>query len=101
MTQCKINNDDLSIVFFDSDDVPIVYRLDNGAEIELIDDEISMIVLPNFIQQIPFQPLNEEDIELGDIIEIDKDLLQIQLHIQDKNINIKLDISSLDRKIYI
>lgn len=101
MTQCKLNNNDLNIIFIESDEVPTVYRLDNGAEIEFINDNVSMIVLPNLTQQIPFSPINDTDISLNSIKEIDKDLVEIQLIIQDKNMNIKLDISSLNRKVYI
>lgn len=101
MTQCKLNNNDLNIIFIESDEVPIVYRLDNGAEIEFINDSVSMIVLPNLTQQIPFSPISDTDISLNSIKEIDEDLVEIQLIIQDKNMNIKLDISSLNRKVYI
>ena len=103
MTQCRIHNNDLYIVFIESDEVPISIRLDNGTEIEFINDEVSAIVLPNFMLQLP--NIQFDKIWLEQIQEIDDDLIQIELRIQDgeriNNINAKLDISSLNRKVYI
>lgn len=103
MTQCTIHNNDLYIVFIESDEVPISIRLDNGTEIEFINDEVSAIVLPNFMLQLP--NIQFDKIWLEQIQEIDDDLIQIELRIQDgeriNNINAKLDISSLNRKVYI
>lgn len=103
MTQCTIHNNDLYIIFIESDEIPISIRLDNGTEIEFINDEVSTIVLPNFMLQLP--NIQFDKIWLEQIQEIDDDLIQIELRIQDgeriNNINAKLDISSLNRKVYI
>ena len=104
MTQCKIFNNDLHIIFIESDETPISVRLDNGTEIEFINDEVSVIILSNFMLQLPMG-INFNKIWLESIQEIDEDLVQIELRIQDgetiNSINAKLDISSLNRKVYI
>ena len=38
MTQCRIVNQDVHIIFIESDEVTIIKRLDNGTEIEFNDD---------------------------------------------------------------
>ena len=81
MTQCTIHNNDLYIVFIESDEVPISIRLDNGTEIEFINDEVSAIVLPNFMLQLP--NIQFDKIWLEQFQEIDDDLIQIELRIQD------------------
>lgn len=104
MTQCRIVNQDVHIIFIESDEVPIIKRLDNGTEIEFIDDNVSAIILPNFLNQLP-PGLQFNELELETINEIDKDLIQIIFNIKGpkatNSIRATLDISSLHQKLYI
>lgn len=104
MTQCKINNNDVHIIFIESDTIPNIIRLDNGTEIEFIDDDVSAIVLPNLMQQLP-HGMSVDEISLDSIQEIETDIVLIVLNIksgeQISNINVRIDISSLNQKVYI
>lgn len=104
MTQCKIDNNDIHIIFIESDEIPNIIRLDNGTEIEFINDDISAIVLPNLMQQLPYG-MSIDEISLESIQEIENDIILVVLNIksggQISNINVRIDISSLNQKVYI
>ena len=102
MTQCQLINNDLIINFIEDDsDVVQVYQFENGSEIEVIDDKIASIILPNFLNQVPFSVNTDTEVKLSKIHEIDDGLLEIQLDLQGQNINVKTDTSTLKRKVYI
>lgn len=102
MTQCQFINNDLIINFIEDDsDVVQVYQFENGSEIEVIDDKIASIILPNFLNQVPFPVNTDTEVKLSKIHEIDDGLLEIQLDLQGQNINVKTDTSTLKRKVYI
>lgn len=99
MTQCHINNEDLNIVFQETNEVPIVLKLDNGSEFDFVDDELVNICLPNFLRQIP-NNIQFEEICFDKITWIDDNVIKVELYIilpnkQRQSININVDISSL------
>lgn len=102
MPIAKINdNGDLCIIFNEdkfNEDFLIVFRLDNGAELNFYDDEIVALILPNFESQLGRGPLLGLDISLDNITMQGDDIL-FNLNIQGQNINGKIDCSSIKGKV--
>ena len=101
MTQARIDEfGNLNIIFneIDDDDVVLVAKVDNGAEIEYIDDTIYKVVLPNFEQQLNRGSLLGLEIDITNIY-MEDDILLFELKIVNDFINCKVDLSSIDSKI--
>lgn len=97
MTQVEIDNGDLRFIFNKyQDETPMIYRLDNGGELEFIDDECVGLVLPNFEQQLNRGIIN--DIELENSTLSDDDFI-FNLIIDGQNITGRINLSSLNSKI--
>ena len=97
MVQVQVNNGDLRFIFKEYEDVtPIVYTLDNGGELEFVDDDFVALVLPKFEQQLNRGHI--EDIELNNMDLIENDFV-FNLTVDGQDINGRVNISSLDSKI--
>ena len=96
MTQVEIDNGDLRFIFNKYTGTPIVYRLDNGGELEFVDEECVGLVLPNFEQQLNRGTIN--NIELEDS-SLNNDDFIFNLIIDGQNITGRINLSSLDSKI--
>lgn len=99
MQHVKIMNGDLHIIFKEYDeDVVMCYRLDNGSEMEVVDDELVGLILPNFESQLGRGSLSDKDIKLEDLKVEDENIL-FRLEIDNQTINGRIDCSSLNSKI--
>jgi hypothetical protein len=98
MSQVKVVNNDLYIIFNEIDDVLISYKLDNGAEFDFYNNELAQIVLPNFESQLNRGSLENVPIELVDTV-IDDKKIKLSIKILNDTINISLDCSSIIHKL--
>lgn len=97
MTHVQMDNGDLHFIFKKYEDkTPLIYKLDNGGELEFIDDEFVGLVLPNFEQQLNRGHIN--DIKLENI-HLENDDVVFNIVVNGQNIAGKVNLSSLDRKI--
>lgn len=96
MVQCSINSiGDLRFNLKDiNDDCVSVCKLSNGGEVEFVNDECVAVVLPGFEQQINFNIVNKDDINIHDF-HIEDDVLLFTIDIDGQIINGKLGLSSL------
>lgn len=96
MKQAKVYNGNLHIIFNDKieNQFAIVYKLDNGAELEFVDNELVALILPNFEQQLGIGSLAEIPIDLKNI-KMDNNLILFTLDIQGQNINGRIDCTSI------
>lgn len=96
MKQAKVYNGNLHIIFNDKieNQSAIVYKLDNGAELEFVDDELVTLILPNFEQQLGIGSLTEIPIDLKNI-QMDNNFILFTLDIQGQNINGRIDCASI------
>lgn len=76
-------------------DVVTCYRLDNGAEIECIDDKCVAIVLPQFALRIN-RDIQQVELESLDFID---DVVHFNLDIGGQFINGRVNIASLNDKL--
>lgn len=98
MSQIKVENGDLYIIFNENkDDVLVSYKLDNGAEFDFFNNELIQLVLPNFEKQLNRGPLSDVDMELLDV-QFNGTKLILPLKIVNDTINISLDCSSMEHK---
>lgn len=97
MTQANIDsNGDLHITFSEkTDDVITTYKLDNGAELDFIDEELVELILPNFEEQLGRGSLLGLEIKLNDI-SLDGMIILFSLDIHGNIINGRVDCSSLE-----
>lgn len=94
MTQVSIDNGDLKFIFKEIDESQsVIYKLDNGAEVEFYNDDFVSLILPNFQQQLGHQHINS--IELEDICLRNEDVLFTVVINEQQKINGKVNISSL------
>lgn len=99
MSQIKIENGDLYIIFKDGQyDVLVSYKLDNGAEFDFDGDEPVQLILPNFEAQLNRGSLANVPIELLDVIFEDTKII-LPIKIINDTITISLDCSSIIRKL--
>lgn len=97
MVQVQIDNGDLRFIFKEYGDVtPIIYTLDNGGELEFVDDDFVALVLPRFEQQLNLGYI--EDIDLKHMSLVNDDFV-FNLTVNGQDINGRVNISSLDSKI--
>lgn len=96
MNQVEIINGDLYLIFNESNKKSpiIVEKLDNGAELNFIDDKLSSLMLPNFEQQLGQGSLSGLEIKLTDV-HMDDFTILFTLNIDGRNINGKIDCSSI------
>lgn len=96
MKQAKVYNGNLHIIFNNKieNQSAIVYKLDNGAELEFVDDELVTLILPNFEQQLGIGSLTEIPIDLKNI-QMDNNFILFTLDIQGQNINGRIDCASI------
>lgn len=94
MSTVKIIGGNLHIVFNDSDEPAVVYKLDNGAELEFNNDTLSALILPNFERQLNIGDLSNIDIALLDI-QMQDSVILFTLDIQGQHINGRVDCSSM------
>lgn len=96
----KVINGDLYIILQEvKDDVLVSYKLDNGAEMDFIDDELVQIILPNFESQLGRGALDSVPIKLLNSQFVDDSKLILSIQIINDSINITLDCSSIQGKI--
>ena len=99
MSQIKVENGDLYIIFNENkDDVLVSYKLDNGAEFDFYDNELVQLVLPNFENQLNRGSLSDVSMELLDVTFNDTKIT-LPIKIINDTINISLDCSSIIHKI--
>ena len=99
MSQIKVENGDLYIIFNENkDDVLVSYKLDNGAEFDFYDNKLVQLVLPNFENQLNRGSLSDVSIELLDVTFNDTKIT-LPIKIINDTINISLDCSSIIHKI--
>lgn len=99
MSQIKIENGDLYIIFKDNEyDVLISYKLDNGAEFDFDGDELVQLVLPHFEAQLNRGSLSNVSIELLDVSFEDTKII-LPIKIINDTITISLDCSSIIHKL--
>ena len=96
MVLCNIDDiGDLRFSFKDNDsDCISIHKLSNGGEVEFADDECIAIVLPGFEQQINFNVINKDNINILDF-RIEDDVLLFTIDIDGQIINGKLGLASL------
>lgn len=99
MTYVDINDaGDLSFFFKEIDnearDMIMVHTLPNGSELEIMDDEVIALVLPNFRQKLNMGDITNSDISLENIELVD-DMFIFHLNVYDKLINGRVDLVSL------
>lgn len=96
MTQSKVMNGDLHIIFSEKndDDVVVVEKLDNGAELEFVDDNLVTLILPNFEAQLGRGPLSGLEINLKNV-HMDNDTILFNIDVEGQSINGKVDCSSI------
>lgn len=97
MTQANIDsNGDLHITFSEkTDDVTTTYKLDNGAELDFIDEELVELILPNFEEQLGRGSLLGLEITVNNV-SLDDMTILFSLDIQGHTINGRVDCSSLE-----
>ena len=99
MSQIKVENGDLYIIFNENkDDVLVSYKLDNGAEFDFYDNKLVQLVLPNFENQLNRGSLSDVSMELLDATFNDTKIT-LPIKIINDTINISLDCSSIIHKI--
>lgn len=99
MSQIKVENGDLYIIFNENkDDVLVSYKLDNGAEFDFYDNKLVQLVLPNFENQLNRGSLSNVSMELLDVTFNDTKIT-LPIKIINDTINISLDCSSIIHKI--
>lgn len=95
MKQAKLNDaGDLLFIFkeeYNKDSV-IVYQLDNGAEVEFVNDECVAIVLPSFVAKLNRGPIESVELESFDIID---DVAYFNLDIGGQVVNGRISFASL------
>lgn len=99
MLQTDIINDDLFVVFqkeYNENNSQIV-RLNNGIELEFINDELSSIMLPNLLQQLGGSD-NINEITAENIVIDDKNIMHITLNIDGNFANLQFDCSELKNR---
>ena len=95
MTQVQINETgDLYFIFKEyADDNPVTtYTLDNGGELEFINDECVSLVLPNFERQLNHGKINT--VLLNDI-NLQDDTVFFNITVDGQDINGRINLSSL------
>lgn len=97
MTQANIDsNGDLHIIFNEkSDDIVTTYKLDNGAELDFINEDLIELILPNFEMQLGRGSLLGLEITVNDV-SLDDMTILFSLDIQGNTINGRVDCSSLE-----
>lgn len=99
MSQVKVENGDLYIIFNENkDDVLVSYKLDNGAEFDFYNNKLVQLVLPNFENQLNRGSLSNVSMELLDVTFNDTKIT-LPIKIINDTINISLDCSSIIHKI--
>lgn len=99
MSQIKVENGDLYIIFNENkDDVLVSYKLDNGAEFDFYDNKLVQLVLPNFENQLNRGSLSDVSMKLLDVTFNDTKIT-LPIKIINDTINISLDCSSIIHKI--
>lgn len=99
MSQIKVENGDLYIIFNENkDNVLVSYKLDNGAEFDFYDNKLVQLVLPNFENQLNRGSLSNVSMELLDVTFNDTKIT-LPIKIINDTINISLDCSSIIHKI--
>ena len=99
MSQIKVENGDLYIIFNENkDNVLVSYKLDNGAEFDFYDNKLVQLVLPNFENQLNRGSLSNVSMELLDVTFNDTKIT-LPIKIINDTINISLDCSSTIHKI--
>lgn len=99
MTEARVSDGDLYIIFADVDDnVLTSCRLDNGAEFDFRNDELVQIVLPNFEAQLNRGSLLGLSIDLVDV-QFQNEIMILSIKIMNDTINISLDCSSIIHKL--
>ena len=99
MSQIKVENGDLYIIFNENkDDVLVSYKLDNGAEFDFYDNKLVQLVLPNFENQLNRGSLSDVPMELLDVTFNDTKIT-LPIKIINDTINISLDCGSIIHKI--
>lgn len=99
MSQIKVENGDLYIIFNENkDDVLVSYKLDNGAEFDFYDNKLVQLVLPNFENQLNRGSLSNVSMELLGVTFNDTKIT-LPIKIINDTINISLDCSSIIHKI--
>lgn len=99
MSQIKVENGDLYIIFNENkDDVLVSYKLDNGAEFDFYNNKLVQLVLPNFENQLNRGSLSDVSMELLDVTFNDTKIT-LPIKIINDTINISLDCSSIIHKI--
>lgn len=99
MSQIKIENGDLYIIFKDDKyDVLVSYKLDNGAEFDFDGDDLVQLVLPHFEAQLNRGSLANVPIELLDVSFEDTKII-LPIKIVNDTITISLDCSSIIHKL--
>ncbi len=99
MSQIKIENGDLYIIFKDDKyDVLVSHKLDNGAEFDFDGDDLVQLVLPHFEAQLNRGSLANVPIELLDVSFEDTKII-LPIKIVNDTITISLDCSSIIHKL--
>lgn len=95
MKQAKLNDaGDLFFIFkeeYDNNSV-VVYQLDNGAEVEFVDDECVAIVLPSFVAKLNRGDIQSVELESFDMID---DVGYFNLDIGGQIVNGRISFASL------
>lgn len=95
MVQAKLNDiGDLFFIFKEEydRDLVVVYQLDNGAEVEFINDECVAIVLPSFVAKLNRGDIQSVELESFDIID---DAVHFNLDIGGQVVNGRISFASL------
>lgn len=87
--------DELEIVFKEVD-VPEIIKTDDGITFEFDSENLSAIILPYFGQMIYRQLPHIEDLSEASIIFEDLTLELLKLKINDRNINVKINLKDLE-----
>ena len=99
MKQAKINDaGDLFLILDDNYDQDIVvsYRLDNGAEVEFINDKCVAIVLPSFVARLNRGNITDVKLEGLDFI---NDTVHFNIDIGGQVVNGRINLASLNDKV--
>ena len=95
MKQAQLNDaGDLFFIFkeeYDNNSV-VVYQLDNGAEVEFVDDECVAIVLPSFVAKLKRGDIQSVELESFDMID---DVGYFNLDIGGQIVNGRISFASL------
>ena len=97
MTQAKLINGDLHIIFkeISDEDVITVHKLDNNAELNFVDNDFVSLILPHFEEQLGRGSLLGLEITVNDV-SLDDMTILFSLDIQGNTINGRVDCSSLE-----